>query len=133
LLNKKLTTLLIASLAIAILIPTQINPVCSSTGLIRINRTTASTPNQQVNAGENVSLYFGDPSIMWSGNQFYLLLSHDLSTTVSSGDYIYSAKFSLSNLQNPSTKTSYTNGEGTWTIGNNWVIGTFASNMPAGA
>ncbi len=131
-LNKKVKLLLIAVLAIAILTPTQISLVYSSTGAIRINRTTASTPNQQVNAGDNVNLYFGDPSIMWSGNQFYLLLSHDLSTTVSSGDYIYSAKFSVANLQDPSTKTSYTNGEGTWTIGNNWVNGTFACNMPAG-
>jgi 5-hydroxyisourate hydrolase-like protein (transthyretin family) len=132
LLNKKVKILLIAALAIAILIPTQISLVYSSTGSIRINKTTASTPNHQVNAGDNVNLYFGDPSIMWSGSQFYLLLSHDLSTTVSSGDYIYSPKFSVANLQNPLTQTSYTNGEGFWTIGNNWVNGTFASNMPAG-
>jgi hypothetical protein len=133
LLNKKVKFLLITVLALAIIIPTQINLVHSSIGAIRINRTTASALNQQVEAGGNVNLYFGDPSIIWSGNQFYLLLSHDLSTTVSSGDYIYSAKFSVANLQNPTSKTSYTNGEGTWTIGNNWVNGTFASNMPAGA
>ena len=80
-LKKKFRLLLITSLTIAILIPTQISLVYSSAGAIRINRTTASIPNQQVNAGDNVNLYFGDQGIMWSGNEFYLLLSHDLSTT----------------------------------------------------
>lgn len=132
-LTKKYRRLLMISLAVAILIPTQISLVNSSAGLIRINRTTASIPNQQVTAGDNVNLYFGDPGIMWSGNQFYLLLSHDLSTTVSSGDYIYSPRFSVANLQNPYTTTGYSNGDGFWTIGNNWVNGTFAMNMPAGS
>ncbi len=132
-LNKKFSCLIVLALAIAIIIPTQISLVNSSAGQIRINRTTASIPNQQVTAGEMVNLYFGDQSIMWSGTQFYLLLSRDLSTTVTSGDYIYSPKLSVSNLQNPNTRTDYSNGEGNWTIGSNWVNGTFAMNMPAGS
>ncbi len=123
--------LIVFVLMIAIIIPTQINIGYSATGAIRINRTTASAPNQQVTAGDTVNLYFGDQSIMWSGNQFYLLLSRDLSTTVSSGDYIYSPMFSVTNLQS-SSSSYYSNNEGSWVIGNNWVNGTFANNMPAG-
>ncbi len=132
-LNKKVIYLIIIALTIVIIIPTQINLVNSSAGQIRINKTTASTPNQQVTAGDIVNLYFGDQTIMWSGTQFYLLLSSDLSTTVTSGDYIYSPKFSVANLQNPNTRTDYSNGEGNWTIGSNWINGTFAMNMPAGS
>ena len=131
-LKKKIKLLLILSLAIVILIPTQVSLVSSSTGFIRINRTTASLPNQQVQAGGNVNLYFGDQGIMWAGTQFYLLLSHDLSTMVSSGDYIYSPRFSIENLIK-TTPTDYSNGDGFWTIGSNWINGSFASNMPAGS
>jgi len=114
-LNKKIMCLIVFVLMIAIIIPTQINIGYSATGVIRINRTTASAPNQQVTAGDTVNLYFGDQSIMWSGNQFYLLLSRDLSTTVSSGDYIYSPMFSVTNLQS-SSSSYYSNNEGSWVL-----------------
>ncbi|MCL1977468.1 MAG: hypothetical protein FWG55_05130 [Candidatus Bathyarchaeota archaeon] len=130
-LNKKVRLLLIFACVMAIIIPTQISIVNSSAGMIRINRTTASALNQQVTAGDNVNLYFGDPSITWSGSQFYLFLSRDLSTTASSGDYVYSPAFSVANLQSPYS-TPYSNNDGSWVIGSNWVNGTFASNMTAG-
>jgi hypothetical protein len=112
------------SLVIAIVIPTQIALVSSSSGYIRINSKTESTPSQQVPAGGNVNLYFG--GISWSGTQFYLLLSQDLSTQVSFGDYIYTPRFSVANLINPNTKTTYSKDSDVWTIGDNWVNGSFA-------
>jgi hypothetical protein len=114
-----------------IIIPTQINIGNSSIGVIRINGTTVSASNQQVTAGDPVNLYFGDQSFMWSGNQFYLLLSRDLLNTVSSGDYIYSPMFSVADLQS-SSRSYYSNNEGSWVIGSNWINGSFASNMSAG-
>lgn len=129
--NKKLKGLLIFVLTIAIIIPTQISFVHSSVGPIRINSTTASVSKPQVIAGDTVNLYFGDPNIKWAGQNFYLILSQDLSTTVSSDDHIYSAMFSVASLKT-STISYYSNNEGTWVVGSNWVNGTFASNMPAG-
>ena len=123
-LNKKFRLLIIIVLAVAILIPTQIALVSSSYGFIRINSKTTSIPGQQVNAGGNISLYFGD--VTWAGSQFYLFQSQDLSTQLSPGDYIYSPRFSITNLINPNTKTNYSNDDGYWTIGNNWVNGSFA-------
>ena len=116
---------------IAVIILTQITFVDSASGAIRVNRTTQSDPNQQVITGDNINLYFGDASIKWSGRNFYLFLSNDLSTTVSSGDFVYSPMFSVADLR-ASSPSHYSNNEGTWVIGNNWVNGTFASNIPAG-
>ncbi len=123
-LKKRFKLLIITLLAVAIIVPTQIALVSSSYGFIKINTKTESVSGQQVNAGGNINLYFGD--ITWSGSQFYLLLSKDLSTQVSFGDYIYTPRFSVSNLINPNTKTNYSNDDGYWTIGNNWVNGSFA-------
>jgi hypothetical protein len=130
-LSKKSKILFVFTFIIAIIILTQINLVDSSTGSIRVNSTTKSAPNQQVTAGDNVNLYFGDTNIKWTGQNFYLLLSHDLSSTVSSGDYVYSPMFSIAALQ-ASTLSYYSNNEGQWVIGSNWVNGTFASTMTAG-
>ena len=129
-LKKNFKLLIIVLLAVAILVPTQIQLASSSVGFIRINSKTASIPGQQVNAGDNVSLYFGD--VIWSGSQFYLLISQDLSTQLSSGDNVYSPRFSIANLINPNTKTNYSNDDGYWTVGNNWVNGSFAW-APAGS
>jgi len=123
-LKKRFKLIIITLLAVAIIVPTQIALVSSSYGYIRINSKTASTLGQQVNAGGNVTLYFG--GITWSGSQFYLLLSHDLSTQVSFGDYIYTPRFSVANLVNPYTKTNYSKDDGYWTVGDNWVNGSFA-------
>jgi hypothetical protein len=131
-LNKKIKFLFIGVFIISIIILTQISLVQSATGSIRINRTTASVPNQQVTAGDEISLYFGDPSIKWTGHYFYLLISHDLSEIISTGDYFYSPMFPVAELQNPHTLSYYSNSEGSWVIGNNWINGTFASNMASG-
>jgi hypothetical protein len=117
--NKKIKFLLICALITAIIIPTQIGFVQSATGAIRINRTIASVTNQQITAGDNINLYFGDQTIKWSGNYFYLLISQDLSGTITAGDYFYTPMFALSELQNPSTVSYYSNNEGSWVIGNN--------------
>ncbi|MCL2256765.1 MAG: hypothetical protein FWC14_00965 [Candidatus Bathyarchaeota archaeon] len=130
-LNRNIKAFIISALIIAIILPTQIGFVHSSVGWIRVNSTSVSNQNIQVTAGDNVNLYFGDSSIKWSGQNFYLLLSKDLAITVTSGDHIYSPKFSVAALQ--ASKVSYdSNSEGTWVIGNNWINGTFASSMTAG-
>ncbi|MCL2642666.1 MAG: hypothetical protein FWD52_04035 [Candidatus Bathyarchaeota archaeon] len=130
-LNRKINFLLIVMLIVAIIVPSQIGFVHSATGAIRVNSTTTSVSNQQVIAGDNVNLYFGDSSIKWAGHNFYLLLSRDLATTFSTGDHVYSPMFSVAALQDSSVKY-YSNNEGAWVIGNNWVNGTFASNMATG-
>lgn len=123
-LKKRFKLIIITLLAVAIIVPTQIALVSSSYGYIKINSKTESAIGQQVNAGGNVNLYFG--GLTWSGSQFYLLLSQDLSTQVSFGDYIYTPRFSVANLVNPYTKTNYSKDNDVWTIGDNWVNGSFA-------
>jgi hypothetical protein len=130
-LNRKNIFLIATVLIIAIIISIQIGLVDSSTGAIRVNRTSASDSNLQVAAGAPVNLYFGDSSIKWSGHKFYLFLSRDLATTISAGDYVYSPMISVAELRD-SSQSYHSNNEGTWVVGNNWVNGTFASNMPAG-
>ncbi|MDR2203277.1 MAG: hypothetical protein LBE76_03050 [Nitrososphaerota archaeon] len=130
--NRKVVCLITCLFILGIIIPTQISLVHSSIGSIRINKTTVSDVNQQVHAGDDVNLYFGDSSIKWAGTSFYLLLSRDLSATVSPGDYVYSPMFSVAMLKDSTLTHSYSNSEGSWVIGNNWINGTFARNMAAG-
>ena len=130
-LNRKSIFFIVFVLIIAIIIPTQLSFVDSASGAIRVNKTTLSDSNLQITAGDNVNLYFGDASIKWSGHHFYLFLSRDLSTTISSGDFVYSPMISVADLRG-STISHYSNNEGAWIIGNNWINGTFANNIPAG-
>ncbi|MCL2135109.1 MAG: hypothetical protein FWH37_06105 [Candidatus Bathyarchaeota archaeon] len=129
--NRKIVLLITCVLAIVLIVPAHINFANSSIGAIRINGTTTSDLNQQILTGESVNLYFGDSSIKWSGSNFYLLLSHDLENTVSPYDYVYSPMFSVADLKD-SLPQYYSNVEGEWVIGNNWVNGTLAKNMAAG-
>jgi hypothetical protein len=130
-LKHKLKVLLAATLVISILVPTYVSFVSSSTGYIKINTTSTSAPNQQVPAGGNVSLYFGDVS--WSASQqLYLLISQDADQRISPGDVVYTPIFLLSDLTNPSIVSNYATGNGAWVIGNNWINGSIASNTPVG-
>jgi hypothetical protein len=130
-LKHKLKVLLALMLIIAILAPTYVSFVSSSSGLIRINATSASIPNQQVLAGGNVSLYFGDVS--WSASQqLYLLISQDADQRITPGDVVYTPIFLLSDLTSPLTVSNYATGNGAWIIGNNWINGSIASNTPVG-
>jgi len=129
-LKRKFRALSIALLIVAMIVPTYVSLVSSSTGYIRINSKSASIPNQQVQAGGNVNLYFGD--VIWSGSQFYLLMSHDNNPQVSTGDVIYTHIILVSDLTDPTTTHTYTNGMGAWTVGNNWINGSIAPNIPVG-
>jgi hypothetical protein len=117
-------------LFITLLVPAYISLVLSSSGYIRINGTSASVPNQQVQAGDNVNLYFGD--VTWSGSQLYLLLSQDDDQRVSGGDVVYTPLFSLSNLTSSTTISNYTTGNGAWLVGNNWINGSIPPTTPVG-
>src|SRR3972149_7468066 len=129
-LKRKLKVAGVILLVLAILIPAYISFVSSSTGYIRINGTSASVPGQQVQAGGNVSLYFGE--VMWSGDELYLLLSHDLNPQLSPGDSIYTPLFSVYDVTNTSASRSFTSNGGAWVVGNNWINGSIPSNLPVG-
>jgi hypothetical protein len=128
-LKRKLGALSIALLLLVIIVPTYFSFVSSSTGTIRINSTSTSTPNQQVPAGGNVNLYFGD--VTWAGTQFWLLMSHDTASQVSTGDSVYTPPFSIADLID-STVHAYNNGMGVWVVGYNWINGSISPSVPVG-
>ena len=113
-----------------LLIPAYISIVSSSIGYIRINGTSASVPNQQIPAGGNVNLYFGE--VMWEASEFYLLLSHDANPQLSSGDSVYSPKFSVYDVANETSSSFYSSDAGSWTVGYNWVNGSIPLSVPVG-
>ena len=129
-LKRNFRALSIALLITIIIVPAYISLVSSSTGYIRINSKSASIPNQQVQAGGNVNLYFGD--VTWSGSQLYLLMSYNNNPQVSTGDVIYTPIILISDLTDPTTTHTYTNGMGAWIVGNNWINGSIAPNIPVG-
>ena len=120
---------LIAFLIIALVIPTYLSSVLSSTGSIRINSTSPSTPSQQVQAGGNVNLYFG--GVTWSGEQFYLFLSSDGSSQISSG-LVYTSTFSVYDVADPMAAHNYTGENGIWVTGSNWINGSVPSTTGLG-
>ena len=127
--KRNLKILLIASLALVLVLPTYFSFVASSTGNIRINAAGASTVGQQVQAGGNLNLYFGE--VMWSGTQFYLFLSPDGSPQLTSGS-VYTPTFSVYDVADPTRTTNYTGNNGVWLVGNNWVNGTVPSTTALG-
>jgi hypothetical protein len=129
-LKRNFRALSIALLITIIIVPAYISLVSSSTGYIRINSKSASIPNQQVQAGGNVNLYFGD--VTWSGSQLYLLMSYNNNPQVSTGDVIYTPIILISDLTDPTTTHTYTSGMGAWIVGNNWINGSIAPNIPVG-
>jgi hypothetical protein len=129
-LKRKLKVAGVMLLVLVIVVPAYISFVSSSTGYIRINGTSASVPGQQVQAGGNVNLYFGD--VMWEGSELYLLLSHDTSSQVSSGDSIYTPLFSVYDVTNVTAPSVYTDANNTWIVGNNWINGSIPLNLPVG-
>ncbi|MCL5949697.1 MAG: hypothetical protein M1490_04390 [Candidatus Bathyarchaeota archaeon] len=109
--------------------PTYFSFVSSSTGNIKINTAGASTGGQQVQAGGNINLYFG--GVTWSGEQFYLFLSQDSSTQISSG-LVYTPTFSVYDVADTTAAHNYTGDNGIWVTGNNWVNGSMPSTIGLG-
>jgi len=128
-LKGKLKIFLIASLILALILPTYLSFVSSSTGNIKINTTGVSTPGQQVQAGGNLNLYFGE--IRWDGPQFYLFLSPDGTTQLTSGS-VYTPTFSPYELADTTRTTNYTGDNEVWIVGNNWVNGSIPSTTALG-
>ena len=126
----KFKSILLLGLIVLMVLPTYFSTVSASTGTIKINTKSASTPNQQVQAGGNVNLYFG--GVTWGGTQFYLVLSQDNFQQVSTGDLIYTPKFSLADLNNSVNQKIYNNGNGVWIVGNGWINGSLTQSVPVG-
>lgn len=126
----KLSFALLIILVLSVFSSSLIPFVSSSSGYIGVNGKLPSSTGQQVQAGSSVNLYFGQ--VTWSGNQMYLLMSHDNNPEVSVGDLVYSPSFSLSQLINPTVVVNYTSAQGVWLVGNNWINGTIAQNVPVG-
>ena len=128
--TKLITALLLTAMTLAIF-PLAVN---ASTGFILIGATIAPSAVTSVPAGGNVNLNFG--SVLFSGGQFYLLLSKDGFSQVSAGDIRFTPSFSLASLQAPSSGTPVTDPTatfpGSWNIGDNWVNGTIPSNIAGG-
>ena len=128
-LKGKLKIFLISSLILALILPTYVSFVSSSTGNIKINTLGASIPGQQVQAGGNINLYFGE--IRWDGPQFYLFLSPDGTTQLTSGS-VYTPTFSVYDVAD--TKISnYTGDNGVWLVGSNWINGSIPSTTVLGS
>ena len=129
-LKGKLKIFLIASLILALILPTYLSFVSSSTGNIKINTLGASIPGQQVQAGDNINLYFGE--IRWDGPQFFLFLSPDGTTQLTSGS-VYTPTFSAYDLADTTRITNYTGDNGVWLVGNNWINGSIPSTTALGS
>ena len=127
--KHNLKIFLIASLTLMLILPTYFSFVSSSTGNIRINTVGASVVGQQVQAGGNLNLYFGE--VMWSGTQFYLFLSPDGSTQLTSGS-VYTPTFSVYDVVDPTRTTNCTGDSGVWNVGSNWVNGSIPSTAAPG-
>jgi len=107
--------------------PLSVLYVNASTGFILINATTSSAQGQTVPAGGTVNLYFGE--VTWSGAQFYLLIStNGFSDTTGTQ---YSPIFTVADLTQPNVLT-FTNANGTWKMGNNWVNGSTPLSIAGG-
>jgi hypothetical protein len=130
-LKRNLKFPIIVLLLALLLIPAYLSLVSSSSGYIRINGTSASVPNQQVPAGGNVSLYFGE--ITWDSSHLFLFLSQDSYTQISYGDFVYTPQFSVSNLTDPTANSIYSNGNGVWIVGNNWINGSIPPTVDVGS
>src|SRR3972149_9970420 len=128
--KQKLRVLAIVILVFTIVLPTHVSLVPSSTGYIRINGKSASAPAQQVLTGGNLSLYFGD--VTWSGTHLFLFLSHDSLPQFSSGDFVYTPRYSFANLTNTATRSTYSDGTGVWVVGSNWINGSIPTTVPVG-
>ncbi len=102
----------------------------SSQGYITINSTSASTPGQQVQSGGNLSLFFGN--VLWDGSTVYLFISTNNTNQLSSGDYVYTPQFAITDITNTANATSYSNSYGAWTVGSNWVNGSIPQNIAIG-
>lgn len=94
--------------------------VSSSTGSITINSKTTSQLGQEVQAGGTVNLYFG--GVTWAGDSFWLFLSQDSSTQMGLG-LIYTPTFSVYDVANTTVTTFYSNDNGNWVAGSNWING----------
>src|SRR4030067_479769 len=129
---KIITALLLAALALT-LVPLAF----ASTGNILINDTAApqDLPITPVPAGANISLYFGTV-VTFSGSQFYLLLSQDGLSQVSTGDIRYTPLFNVASVGS-ATVSQVTDAVnfpgGAWTLGDGWVNGSIPLNIAGGA
>ncbi len=127
--KRKLKIFLIASLILALILPTYLSFVSSSTGSIKINTTGDSTPGQQVQAGGNLNLYLG--GVSWISENFYLFLTQDSSSEIGSG-LVYTPTFSVYDVANVATIKTYSGEYGTWISGNNWINGSIPSTSALG-
>ena len=127
---KIITALLLAALALT-LVPLAF----ASTGNILINDTLApqDLPITPVPAGANITLYFG--GVTFSGSQFYLLLSQDGLSQVSTGDIRYTPLFNVASVGS-ATVTQVTDAinfpGGAWTLGDGWVNGSIPLSIAGG-
>ena len=129
-LKRKLRVLLIAFLIVALIIPTYLSSVSSSTGSIRINSISTSTPGQQVQAGGNVNLYFA--GVTWDSDSLYLFLSQDGLTQISSGDFVYTPRFSVYDVVDTNVPRTYIGENGAWITGSNWINGSIPTTLAVG-
>jgi hypothetical protein len=127
--GRKLKIFLISLLLLALILPTYFSFVSSSSGSIKINTTGISTPGQQIQAGGDVNLYFG--GVMWDGPQFYLFLSPDGTSQLTSGS-VYTPTFSAYDVADTTKTTNYTGDNGVWIVGDNWVNGSIPSTTALG-
>ena len=129
-LKRSLRVFLIAFLIIALVIPTYLSSVSSSTGNITINSQAASTSGQQVQAGGNVNLYF--QGVIWSSDSLYLFLSQDGLAQISSGDFVYTPRFSVYDVVDTTVPRTYTGENGAWITGSNWINGSIPTTLAVG-
>ncbi len=123
---------LILALVSLMVMPSYVFLASSASGTIKVNNKFISASGQQIQAGGNINLYFGQVSWEIGSTEFYLLMSNDNYQQVSIPDIIYTPRFAISDLLDPSTTKTYTSGIGAWTVGSNWINGTIAQNIAVG-
>ena len=125
--KRRLSVFVVAFLILALIIPTYLSSVSSSTGNIRINSTSASAVGQQLRAGDDVNLYFA--AVTWSSDSLYLFLSQDGLAQISSGDFVYTPRFSIYDVVNAAVIRNYGQDGITWHLGNNWINGSIPTTL----
>jgi len=127
--KRKLSVFLIIFLLIVVALPTFIASVSSSSGSIIINSKTASTPDQQILAGDNVNLYLG--GVTWTGERAVLVLATDSKSSASSG-YIYTPGISVYDIYDMDVIHTYNSDSGSWVVGDCWINGTIPTTVVPG-
>jgi hypothetical protein len=124
---RKVSLLVIAMLVSAVAL--SIIPARGSTGNIYINKTTSPSPAVSVQAGQDVSLYFG--GVTFSGGQVRLYFSRNGDSSLDLvNDKPYGPTFVVAHIRTAAWDNDTTYAD--YNVGNNWIVGAIPKEYAGG-